>query len=98
MTTITVETAHIVGETRQRLAATHRCIEVSRRLLNRAWGISGAADADPHVSIRDRLERGALSLASKSVAARWGTGQSCIICERMIAPSEIANGSTGDDG
>src|SRR5262249_60292090 len=78
-------------------APPRRCIALSRRLLNPAWGISGAADIDPHISIRERLERGALSLASKAVAARWGSGQSCVVCERLIAPSEIANGSVGTD-
>jgi len=97
-TRLLVETTRTLAQTRRCLAATQRCIAVSRRLLNRAWGVSGAADVEPQISIRERLERGALSLASRSVAARWGTGQACIICERMIAPSEIANGSIGNDG
>jgi len=97
-TPLIAETVRTLAETRRCLVATHRCIEISRRLLNRAWAISGAADIDPHASVRDRLERGALPLASRSVAARWGTWQPCIVCQRMIAPSEIANGSVGDDG
>jgi len=99
-TRLLVETARILAETRRCLAATRRCLAVSRRLLNRAWGISGAAaDVDLQTSIRERLERGALSLASRSVVARWGAGPACIICERTIARSEIASGSiTGDEG
>ena len=97
-TPLILESARTLAQTRRCLAATRRCIALSRRLLNPAWGISGAADIDPHISIRERLERGALSLASKAVAARWGSGQSCVVCERLIAPSEIANGSVGTDG
>ena len=97
-TPLIVESARTLAQTRRCLAATRRCIALSRRLLNPAWGISGAADIDPHISIRERLERGALSLASRAVAARWGSGQSCVVCERLIAPSEIANGSVGNDG
>jgi hypothetical protein len=97
-TPLVVETAQTLGQARRCLAESRRCIALSRRLLNPAWSISGAADIDPHVSIRERLERGALSLASRSVAARWGTGQSCVVCEQLIAPSEIANGSLEVDG
>jgi len=93
-----VKTTQVLAETCQRLAATHRSIALSRRLLNPAWGISGASDVDLRLTIRDRLERGALSLGSRSVTARWGDGRVCVVCDRMIAPTEIANGSLSDDG
>src|SRR5215468_1588334 len=97
-TFLMIETSQVLAETRRCLAATHRRIALSLRLLNPAWGISGASDVDLRLSIRDRLERGALSLGSRSVAARWGDGRVCVVCDRMIAPTEIANGSLSDDG
>ncbi len=75
-TPLIVESARTLAETRRCLAATRRCIALSRRLLNPAWGISGAADVDPHLTVRERLERGALSLASKACAPPRGPGQS----------------------
>ena len=96
-TFLMIETSQVLAETRRCLAATHRRIVLSRRLLNPAWGISGASDVDLRLSIRDRLERGALSLGSRSVAARWGDGRVCVVCDRMIASTEIANGSLSDD-
>ena len=97
-TLLMIETSQVLTETRRCLAATHRRIVLNRRLLNPAWGISGASDVDLRLSIRDRLERGALSLGSRSVAARWGDGRVCVVCDRMIASTEIANGSLSDDG
>ena len=97
-TLLMIETSQVLAETRRCLAATHRRIVLSRRLLNPAWGISGASDVDLRLSIRDRLERGALSLGSRSVSARWGDGRVCVVCDRIIAPTEIANGSLSDDG
>ena len=98
MSVLTETSAQMVAETRRCLAATHRRIALSLRLLNPAWGISGASDVDLRLSIRDRLERGALSLGSRSVSARWGDGRVCVVCDRIIAPTEIANGSLSDDG
>ena len=82
----------------QLLTTSRQLIALSRRRLNPAWAISGASDVDLRLSIRDRLERGALSLGSRSVAARWGDGRVCVVCDRMIASTEIANGSLSDDG
>jgi len=56
------------------------------------------ADLDLRVLIRDRLERGALSLAFRCIAARRSDGDVCIVCERMITPTEIANRSLSADG
>src|SRR5215468_1459121 len=97
LTPLVVETRHRLAEARHRLEGTRRRIELGRRLLNPAWGISGGAgdlrgSVQDRGSIQDRIERGALSLASRSVAARWGTGQPCIICERSIEGSQVANG------
>ena len=97
-TLLMVETTQVLAETRRCLAATHHRIALSRRLLNPAWGISGGSDVDLRLSIRDRLERGALSLGSRSVAARWGNGNVCVVCDWIIASTEIANGSLSDDG
>ena len=103
LTPLVVETRHRLAEARHRLEDTRRRIEHGRRLLNPAWGISGGAgdlrgSVQDRGSIQDRMERGALSLASRSVAARWGTGQPCIICERSIEASQVANGCLGEDG
>ena len=53
---------------------------------------------DLRVSIRDRLERGALSHAFRCIAASRGDGHVCIVCERMITPKEIANGALSAAG
>jgi hypothetical protein len=98
MSRLAETTAQKLAETRSCLAATHRCIELSRRLLNPAWAISGGSHVDSRHFIRDRLERGALSLASGSIATRWGNGEVCVICDHVIAWTEVANGSRGDDG
>lgn len=97
-TLLVIETARTLAQTRRCLAESHRCVALSRRLLNPAWGISGAADLVPHASIRERLERGTLAAASSLVGGGWGTGQPCIVCEQLIAPSEIASGSLQEDG
>jgi len=92
-------TAQTLAATRRSLVTTRFRIELSRRLLNQAWGLSGASDVDdPRHAIRDRLERGALSLATRSIRARWGGGDVCVICGKLIATTEIANGSRTDDG
>src|SRR5262249_32790603 len=45
-----------------------------------------------------RLEVGGGAAASRLVGGGWGTGQPCIVCEQLIAPSEIASGSFQEDG
>jgi len=52
MSVLTETSAQMVAETRRCLAATHRRIALSLRLLNPAWGISGASDVDLRLSIR----------------------------------------------
>lgn len=70
-------------------------IVVNRRRLNPLWGVSGSSDDDAERtllrSVQERLECEALPPAPDEVWAGNGTGQTCIICTKMIYSDEIEN-------
>jgi len=88
-------TGRLAAMTRQLAAETQERISCSRRLLNPWWTLAGGADEDHDgqliLSVRDRLERGALDLAPEEVWARNGAGRTCIVCARVISPDQIEN-------
>src|SRR6266567_3575043 len=60
------------------------------RLLNRAWGISGASDGDNvHVTVRERLASGALFPAAQTVWLGQGTGRICFVCDAAITALKV---------
>jgi len=85
----------IIAQTRARLRETHALIAINRRLLNPWWALSGGADEDRDslliLSVRDRLERGAIHPAPQKVLAGNGTGRPCIVCDRVISADQIEN-------
>ena len=68
---------------------------VNRRRLNPRWAFSGSSDDNAERallrSVQERLECGALPPAPDEVWAGNGTGQTCIICTKMIYSDEIEN-------
>jgi len=85
----------MVVRSRALLARTRHIIAVNHRRLNPWWGLSGSSetdgDRDLRMSVRDRLERGVLVPAPNQVWAGKGTGKTCAICAKSIAPDEIEN-------
>jgi hypothetical protein len=62
----------------------------SRRLLNRAWEISGASDGDAvHVTVRERLKSGALFPAPRTIWMGQGTGRICFVCDAAITALKV---------
>lgn len=73
----------ILTTTRSRIAA-------SRRRLNPAFSICGAADPEPTEVARARLLRGDLPPIRGTVAwAGRGSGKTCYVCGRSINDSEV---------
>jgi len=77
-------------------------IAVSRRLLNPAWQVSGASDAefgpaataDPEalrLVIRRRLREDTLFPAPRRVWLGAGQGRFCVVCAEEIGAHEIEN-------
>jgi len=75
---------------------------VSRRLLNPAWQVSGASDAelsstaaaDPEalrLVIRRRLREETLFPAPRRIWLGAGQGRFCVVCAQEISPREIEN-------
>ena len=81
------------------LHSTRHRIAASRRLLNRAFGLSGGGGApeDPVLRerIRARLLTGELFWASGDSHVRRGTGRPCAVCGQGIAREGIERQVTG---
>jgi hypothetical protein len=77
-------------ESRKLLAGSRYLIACSRRLLNRAFVISGGSSGDDlYTTVHDRLASGALFPAPQKVWAGHGTGRICIVCDAAITTSEV---------
>jgi len=82
-------------ENQRRLADTRCRVAVSRRCLNRAFGVSGSSDATMssdgwaesiRLLVREKLTRGALFVLAGSWSS-WGgaaTGRPCTVCAGPI--------------
>jgi hypothetical protein len=67
-----------------------RClIAMSRRLLNRTWGIAGSSGDDLGQTVRDRLANGALFPVPRKAWGGHGTGKVCSVCDVIISSTEI---------
>lgn len=81
------------------LHATRRRIAVSRRLLNRAFGLSGASAAPDDSALRERVRArlltGELFWASGDSHVRRGTGRPCYVCDKPIGREGIERQVTG---
>ncbi len=89
----------LVFRNRQLLAATRHRIAVSRRSLNRAFGLSGGRISPEEEALRDaireRLEAGELFWASGNSHIRRGTGRECAVCRKPIGSDAIERQVTG---
>ena len=77
------------------LDESRRLIAMSRRLLNRAWGIGGSSGDDLCQAVRDRLLSGALFPVPRKAWGGHGTGKVCSICDVIISSTEIEFEVTG---
>lgn len=82
----------LLRTTRHRLAA-------SRRMLNRAFGLSGGRVSPEEEALRDaireRLLAGELFWASGHSHIRRGTGRECAVCGKVIGSDAIERQVTG---
>jgi len=89
-------------ETRRLIERSRDLIAVSRRLLNPAWQVSGASDAelsftaavDPEalrLVIRRRLREEKLFPAPCRIWLGAGQGRFCVVCAQEISAREIEN-------
>ena len=83
----------LISRNRSIVTSTRDLIACSRRSLNPWWGLSGGSDERDtqqfRALVRQRLERGNLVPAPRTVWAGKGTGQRCVVCGRDVQASEI---------
>ena len=77
------------------LDESRRLIAMSRRLLNRAWGIGGSSGDDLCQAVCDRLVSGALFPVPGKAWGGHGTGKVCSVCDVIISSTEIEFEVTG---
>lgn len=74
----------------QRQVDASRCLLAeSRRLLNRAWRISGGSDDELRLAVRQRLTEATLSSAPDKPLLVRRAGHTCVVCGGIITVSEI---------
>ncbi len=85
---LTDESRAFVSGNRALLGITRHRIAVSRRILNRAFGLSGGRVSPEEdalrLSIRERMASGVLFWASGHSHMRRGTGRPCDVCGKPI--------------